>query len=361
MSKFQLDKLVHTLRSRIKYLLTPIASVLMFPALVALADEVAHGRCKPGEALQLVVHLSKDNAYRIAAEHGMIGAGRHETWMDEMMAAGAKEARFQVRFSKSHDVQVVHVVASSYFAEYGDPNSEIRDIDAETQFGAIREKLQAIALERARSKIPALLKKSDYQNAAGTLDEVLLASECLPPITAIANLEDLEDTPLMRAAEHGDLLAVKSLLKKSLLKKDEPLNAVNQRGWSALLVAMNSGQREIARTLIEAGADVNLPDKWGLTPLMLAAVHDDVDLIKLLIEYRANMDAVDTSGMSALMLAAYYGRLEATRALLANGANVNLRTADGRTALTEALKKRNQAVVNELLRSGAQVEPRSPT
>jgi len=312
----------------------------------ALAAE----RCTNAIALQLVAPLREDNPYRVAVEHGNLGAGVHEAWMNEMAERGVKEARFHIGFTWSDQTKETRVLSSGYFTDYGETGSEIRDV-SDREFDQLRKVLEPIALQHARFEIPKILKQSGYRNAAGSLEEVLLNNECLPISRAMPELHDLEQTELMRASQEGDVATVKSWIAQG-----KPLNAKDQHGWSALLVALNSDSSEIARMLVEGGADVNLSDATGSTPLMLVTIHNNTEMMKLLIQHGAKLDIADRNGFTPLMLAASYGNLEATRVLIANGADVNLRTSNGRTALSEALKKKSQPVIDELLRSGAHEE-----
>lgn len=64
-------------------------------------------------------------------------------------------------------------------------------------------------------------------------------------------------TLLMVACEDGDLERVKSLLPSPTL------NDKNQSGYSALALCVKSGAVEIAKTLIDEGADVNSVNNVG--------------------------------------------------------------------------------------------------
>ncbi|SEO21235.1 ankyrin repeat domain-containing protein [Paenibacillus sp. OV219] len=73
---------------------------------------------------------------------------------------------------------------------------------------------------------------------------------------------------LIPASEHGYVDVVRELLTNS----DINVNHINNLGWMALMeviVLGNNSQNhiEVAKLLIEHGADVNIPDKEGVTPL----------------------------------------------------------------------------------------------
>jgi ankyrin repeat protein len=89
-------------------------------------------------------------------------------------------------------------------------------------------------------------------------------------------------TGLIRASDRGHVEII-----KELLKTDIRVNHVNRMGWTALheaIICGDGGKRhtEIARLLVDAGADVNLADKDGVTPLGHAKKRGYTDIIKIL-------------------------------------------------------------------------------
>ena len=52
---------------------------------------------------------------------------------------------------------------------------------------------------------------------------------------------------------------------------------------------MNQGHTDIARYLVEHGADVNFGGKSGRLPLYLAAKKGNKDIVKLLLEAKADL------------------------------------------------------------------------
>jgi ankyrin repeat protein len=60
---------------------------------------------------------------------------------------------------------------------------------------------------------------------------------------------------------------------------------------------------EVARMLIDAGADVNATQEGGYTPLHAAAQNGDVELIDLLLDRGARLDARTDKGETPADLA----------------------------------------------------------
>ena len=101
------------------------------------------------------------------------------------------------------------------------------------------------------------------------------------------------------------------------------------------MIAALQGNAAIAKTLIDAGAQVGIADGRGTTALMEAARAGTQPVLELLAARDAALDAVDAMGRTALTIAAQSRQAgEATiRALLAAGASGDSRTADGKRAV----------------------------
>jgi hypothetical protein len=67
--------------------------------------------------------------------------------------------------------------------------------------------------------------------------------------------------------------------------------------WFAAQRPLPNGA-DVARVLIEAGADVNKPCEHGRTALHMAAAWGHADVVRLLLEYGANSTVVDEQGMT---------------------------------------------------------------
>lgn len=74
-------------------------------------------------------------------------------------------------------------------------------------------------------------------------------------------------------------------------------------GLTALLYAARNGCYDCIDALIGAGADVNLPTPEGVTPLMLALDNDHNEVAKLLLDRGANPNVWDWWGRTALYIA----------------------------------------------------------
>jgi uncharacterized protein len=154
-----------------------------------------------------------------------------------------------------------------------------------------------------------------------------------PAITALlargfdGNVPDPKgDHALLLAVRENAVKAVSALLAWNKIDV-EPRNKADE---SPLMLAALGGQLDIARRLIDLGADVN---KTGWTPLHYAATRGHLDLMNLLLEKNAYIDAASPNGTTPLMMAAFYGTPSAVKLLLEAGADPLLRNQKDLTAI----------------------------
>ncbi len=109
---------------------------------------------------------------------------------------------------------------------------------------------------------------------------------------------------------------------------------------------------EVAKLLLEHGADVNRKNRLGRTPLMNAALamtgHNEI--LPLLAARGADLEARDNTEETALILAARHGRTAVVRTLLELGADRDARNVHGHTALSLAELLGYEEVADLLIR-----------
>jgi cytohesin len=158
------------------------------------------------------------------------------------------------------------------------------------------------------------------------------------------------DEELFEAVGDGNAAKVRELLKRGA----NP-NAKNEHGWTPLHRAAYRGHADVARLLLEHGADANAKSKDSFipTPLHLAAAMGHVDVTKLLLEHGADANAKNKDGFTPLHFAANKGHAEVARLLLEYGADANAKNKDGFTPLHFAAAFGYAVVARLLLEHGA--------
>jgi ankyrin repeat protein len=123
--------------------------------------------------------------------------------------------------------------------------------------------------------------------------------------------------------------------------------------------AVRSGDAEVVRSVIAAGADVNESDAWG-TPLDLAVARGLDEIVGLLIDEGADIEGATlqaVGGRRPLHIAAALATGASTaKLLLSRGAQVNALDKAGRSPLITAVVADNIAVAEALLAAGADIE-----
>jgi ankyrin repeat protein len=195
---------------------------------------------------------------------------------------------------------------------------------------------------------------------------------------------------LIRAVTYQDFEKVKELVGAGV-----DVNYKEERyGNTALAMACQYNLVDIAKYLMDHGAEINLRTNTGHTPVMAAASGSE-ELFNLLLEKgadplvrlengtsaftmlitgilmeRVSFQAADKliaagadvdesanagamEGYTCLMMAARNQRPDLVKYLAENGADVNARTADGNTPLSLAEKENNQEMVQLLKKLGA--------
>jgi uncharacterized protein len=151
-----------------------------------------------------------------------------------------------------------------------------------------------------------------------------LASSCFNILLA----QDVFD-----AARKGN---AKQMLALINLKHDT-INAINQNGFTPLILACYYGQKEIVEILINEGADLEKNSPEG-TALLAAVYKGDIEIARLFLLHKANINTTNYEGTTPLMFAVMAGNIEMVKLLLNQGSDKNRLSKYGHTALSLAKK-----------------------
>ena len=180
--------------------------------------------------------------------------------------------------------------------------------------------------------------------------------------TAIRNGADVNarnddgETALMLAAGYNGPEVVSALLRAGA---DVNAHNADVGGSTALIYAAttNIANPKVFSILLEAGAEVDAKYKNGETALIRAAPSATPEVLSVLLNAGADVNAQTREGGSALMGAAQWNKPEAITLLIEAGAYVNLLSKNGRTALDAARMNINPEVYRTLFKASGLDEP----
>lgn len=129
---------------------------------------------------------------------------------------------------------------------------------------------------------------------------------------------------------------------------------------SPLHRAAANGHIEVAKFLIDHGADIELKSTQGSTPLYLAVVGAHKAMLELLLDRGANIHGQSSSGTTPLHLASERGYRAIVETLLVRGADPNRLNREQLAPLHLAAKAGQDMIVKLLLENKADVNLSSP-
>ena len=160
-----------------------------------------------------------------------------------------------------------------------------------------------------------------------------LAGWGMAALLSVSSLAASGDLRLVEAVQKGDQEAARSLLQQ---KAD--VNAAQGDGATALHWAAHRDDLETAELLIRAGANASAANVYGVTALSLACTNRNAAMVEKLLEAGADPKAAQWTGETVLMTCTSTGSVEAVKLLLAHGADLNAKeTEQEQTALMWAV------------------------
>jgi ankyrin repeat protein len=166
---------------------------------------------------------------------------------------------------------------------------------------------------------------------------------------------DMLERELHSAATKGDTTAIRQLLGKGA-----SIDARDEGGRTALLLATHANQIEAARLLIEAGADVNAKDAISDSPYLYAGARGHLEILRMTLKHGADLESTNRYGGTALIPAAERGHVDTVRTLIEAGVDVDHVNNLHWTALLETIVlgdggPRHVEIVRLLVDAGANV------
>ncbi|KAJ8668004.1 hypothetical protein QAD02_009667 [Eretmocerus hayati] len=174
-------------------------------------------------------------------------------------------------------------------------------------------------------------------------------------------------SPLHTAVSLERVIAVKKLIEAGADVQASPQidkkSCLHTVAWSS---KKNGNCLKIIHLLLKAGASLDALDKRNQTPLHHAAASGNAQIVKEYIKAGADVNKVDASGRNSLHVAICWSkiydenRLKIIEMLLNSGIIVDVRDNAGRAPLDCAILSGDARVVKQLLQGGANVEAADP-
>jgi ankyrin repeat protein len=140
------------------------------------------------------------------------------------------------------------------------------------------------------------------------------------------------------------------------------VNFQDKYGFTLLMEATRSGNREIFNLLLSKGANIFAKttlwhNEEGLnnSVILIAAKYNKLDFLKTLVSKGVSIETRGYARETLLMHAVEYGHFQIVKYLISKGAKVNETAVEGRTALLRAAENGSAQIVKLLIRHGANV------
>ena len=138
------------------------------------------------------------------------------------------------------------------------------------------------------------------------------------------------------------------------------INQPDATGKTLLFHAVKANQFDLAKALLDKGADPNVREETMLTPWLFAGSNGLHDLLELMTHYHPKLDDANRFGGTALIPSSEKGFLATVRVAIEAGVPVNQQNSLGWSALQEAAILGNDSylfaeIIRLLLAHGAKV------
>ncbi|KAI9147082.1 ankyrin repeat protein [Paramyrothecium foliicola] len=218
------------------------------------------------------------------------------------------------------------------------------------------ESIKNVQMQAAES--PTVLFLASSTPESSTDDWELAIDKLLEIVTNLDQKDDKGRTALMLAVGKSN----RQLVEK-LLDRDVDVNSQDLEGKTALIMATELDNEALVWKLLAKDADPNIQDNRGLTATCYSAMHDFQDNIYRLSAYGANFNLPDIYGRTALHISlekskhippeVYQGSGYFTIpwVLLQNGAKSNAQDNEGQTPLHLAVRKNQVPIATAMLKA----------
>ena len=159
----------------------------------------------------------------------------------------------------------------------------------------------------------------------------------------------------LKPVQNNKLPDVEHLLVKWLSRPS--INALDNLGYTPINRALEYGYMNIAKLLIEKGANVNIKNNFGNSPLHFTANKNDEEMVQLLIKCidKTSINGQDNQGNTPLHNALENGYIKIAKLLIREGADINIKNNSGNSPLHFAVYENCKEVVQLLIENYANI------
>ncbi len=161
---------------------------------------------------------------------------------------------------------------------------------------------------------------------------------------------------LIRAIEKGDEDQARKLIDQGL-----SLNVHGNEGITPLFWLMTHKNKPGMRLAMKLGADPNFVDPNGDSTVIFSAGANDDELLLILLEGGGDANAVDSDGQPAMFGAVAEERLEQIKMLMRFGADINLTDRSGANSALYGADLNRYEMVHYLIEQGVDYTVRDAT
>ena len=144
--------------------------------------------------------------------------------------------------------------------------------------------------------------------------------------------------------KHLLITTIAAVLLVGCVNIQSPDISIHQAAWT--------GNINVVKQYLAAGANVNAKGENGWTPLHMAALSGHKEIAELLIAKAANKNAEVGDENTPLHYAAFNGHKEIVELLIAAGADVNTKGYGGTTPLDDAIQTKQYPTADLLRKHG---------
>lgn len=239
-----------------------------------------------------------------------------------------------------------------------DNNSDINSSQNVEIMSSICHPLHEYCFEGNFNKVELLLDRGADINMVNTDQHTPLHVASLAGKANIVELllnrnADVDGVSITTGFDDDQINDPEILLKKyTCVNRNE-----SRRQTSPLHYACMKGHEEIAKLLLDRGANFNSKNSDGNTALHVAIIHNHVHIVELLLSRGVGISITNDDSHSAIHIASFEGRYKTVELLLNNGIDIDTCTdRNSDTALILASSRGHFEIVKLLLDRGANID-----